>query len=442
MPNLMWFSRDLRLHDNPALQLAADSDMLLCVFVVDPNWFRPGRFQSKAMGGHRWHFLWQSLMALDASLKSRGQRLHIAWGNPVEVIPALCRKHGISNLVRSRMPGTEEASQWQQVVEAVPEVQCLQVETLSLFHELDLPFMLEDLPDSFTQFRKQLEKPPQSYRTPVGEPVVLPPSPGLADDDRDACPPVPDVAGDARYEGGEAAGLAQLEAFLFGTNGIATYKETRNTLDDWSGSSRFSPWLANGSLSVRQVASEIARYEQEVVGNESTYWLYFELLWREYFYWYGLRHGARIFCRDGVKNRARAISFYPHRFRAWCDGSTEYPIVNACMNQLRETGYMSNRGRQLVASCFVHELGLDWRYGAAWFEEQLVDYDPASNYGNWQYLAGVGADPRRLRRFDLDKQTRQYDPDGAFIARWKGHAEQPVGLHTVDAADWPIPPQS
>ena len=107
------------------------------------------------------------------------------------------------------------------------------------------------------------------------------------------------------------------------------------------------------------------------------------------------------------------------------------------MKQLNSTGYMSNRGRQLVASCFVHELSLDWRYGAAFMEQQLIDYDIASNWGNWQYLAGVGADPRGHRRFDLAKQTKIYDPKQEFIKRWGGDLHD-NGLDSVDAADWPV----
>lgn len=439
MPTLLWFTRDLRVHDNPALQLAAESDLLLCTYVVDPDWFRPGRFQSRALGEHRWRFLWQSLMALEAELKSLGQRLHIAWGKPAEVIPALCRRHGASVLVRSRLAGTEEAAQWQQITAGLPQVQGVEVETQSLFRELDLPFYLSDMPETFSQFRKKVERPVLPARKPVASPRSLPPAPGLAEDDREQCP-ARQVQDDDPHQGGEAAALGQLEDFLFTHHRIATYKETRNTLDDWAGSSHFSPWLANGSLSVRTIAARISDYEQQVKANESTYWLYFELLWREFFHWNAHALGDQLFSRDGARSRARAVSFYPHRFRAWCEGSTQYPIVNACMNQLRETGYMSNRGRQLVASCFVHELGLDWRYGAAWFEEQLLDYDPASNYGNWQYLAGVGADPRGLRQFNLDKQAKTYDPEGKFVERWLGNAAQPVGLHTVDAADWPVAP--
>lgn len=107
------------------------------------------------------------------------------------------------------------------------------------------------------------------------------------------------------------------------------------------------------------------------------------------------------------------------------------------MKQLDETGYMSNRGRQLIASCFVHELGLDWRYGAAYFEQQLIDYDVAANWGNWQYLAGVGSDPRGHRWFDLAKQTAMYDPQEEFIRRWQGNTFD-AQLDHIDAADWPI----
>ena len=107
------------------------------------------------------------------------------------------------------------------------------------------------------------------------------------------------------------------------------------------------------------------------------------------------------------------------------------------MKQLNATGYMSNRGRQLVASCFVHELALDWRYGAAYLEQQLIDFDLSSNWGNWQYLAGVGADPRGHRQFDLAKQTQIYDPQQQFIKRWRGQ-DNSLPLDSTDASDWPI----
>ncbi|WP_265092008.1 DASH family cryptochrome [Marinobacter sp. 1-4A] len=443
MRTLYWFTRDLRLHDNAALLAASKANMLLCVYAVDPRWFTPGPMQSKAMGTHRWRFLWQSLMALERSLRALGQRLHIAYGKPEEVIPALVHNHGISCVIRSRQPGTREAGQWQTLQSKLPDTAFQEFETLSLFTEGSLPTSLEELPETFSQFRKQIEQTgergPSLLR--IRTLTALPPAPGFPEDNRGECPPVDDPLHPCAFSGGEQTGLARLQEYLFGNHAICEYKQTRNALDafgEWDASSKFSPWLADGSLSAREVAEAIAHYERTETQNESTYWLWFELLWREYFYWYALKHGADLFRRDGVQRKRRPVTFYGHRFKAWCEGNTQYPLVNAAMNQLRETGYMSNRGRQLVASCFVNELELDWRYGAAWFEEQLIDYDVASNYGNWQYLAGVGADPRGLRRFNLEKQAQQYDPAGTFVTNWRGQAKQPVGLHTVDAADWPI----
>lgn len=148
----------------------------------------------------------------------------------------------------------------------------------------------------------------------------------------------------------------------------------------------------------------LQRYEAVHGANDSTYWIFFELLWREYFYWYARRYGAKLFRFSGIGEKNRS----PVSMRSalqWKHGETPFPIVNACMRQLNQTGYMSNRGRQLVASCLVHELGLDWRYGAAYFETQLVDYDVGSNWGNWQYLAE--SEPTHAARGNSTSKNRR-----------------------------------
>lgn len=437
MRTLMWFTRDLRLEDNAALHACRHADQLLCVFVVEPAWFEPGPWQCKPLGSHRWRFLWQTLQDLENQLHSRGQRLHIAWGDPRKVIPDLCHSYRIDRLCVSHQPGSYEARHLQHIRTAMPGLAVNAYASLTLFEPRDLPFAINELPGTFSGFRRLVEKHRLAPAKPIPAPVTLPPAPGVPDDDRRQLPPVPTDPTKPLMTGGSRAAEAHVSTYMSG-GFLATYKETRNALDDWTASGKFSPWLANGSLSVRSLWHAVATFEQEVVSNDSTYWMQFELLWREYFYWYAIAHQGRLFARDGVQRIKRHGSFYPQRFRAWQEGNTPYPIVNACMKQLKATGYMSNRGRQLVASCLVHELAMDWRYGAAWFEEQLLDYDVASNYGNWQYLAGVGADPRGWRQFDLAKQARQYDPDGAFVQRWQGDSKQQVPLYTVDAADWPI----
>jgi deoxyribodipyrimidine photo-lyase len=215
------------------------------------------------------------------------------------------------------------------------------------------------------------------------------------------------------------------------------YKQTRNCLDGFDGSSTFSPWLANGNLSVREVAHCIFDFERARVSNESTYWLFFELLWREFFYWRAEVDGKSMFMLSGKTGKPRRSTFEPRNFARWCAGDTNYPIVNALMRQLVATGWMSNRGRQIAASCLINELDGDWRFGAAFFEKHLIDYDVGSNYGNWQYIAGVGSDPRGGRHFNLSKQTAEHDPSGLFIAKWGGvRPHQPDFV--TDAADWPI----
>jgi len=237
-------------------------------------------------------------------------------------------------------------------------------------------------------------------------------------------------------QGGELAAHEHLTQY-FKSSAPSHYKETRNALDNFADSTKLSAALALGNISPRQVIDALRNYEATQGANESTYWIVFELMWREYFHWYLRRFQEKVFKFGGIQDKKPTTSFYSQRFAAWCQGKTPYPIVNACMHQLNQTGYMSNRGRQLVASCLIHELQLDWRYGAAYFEQQLIDYDVASNWGNWQYLAGVGADPRGSRRFNLDKQTQTYDPNGEFIKRW--HGEQAVSkIDFTDAADWPL----
>ena len=188
----------------------------------------------------------------------------------------------------------------------------------------------------------------------------------------------------------------------FETNSASTYKETRNALDGENYSTKFSIWLSNGCISARNIISNLKKYESLNGKNQSTYWIFFELLWREYFQWYAHHYKESLYKISGVTGIRPLSSFYAERLKKWEQGTTPYPLVNALMNQLVSTGYMSNRGRQIVASCLVNELELDWRYGASFMESHLIDYDVASNWGNWQSIAGVSSDGKK-KHFDINK---------------------------------------
>ena len=431
--SLFIFQNDLRVIDNLALlEASKSSETLICCYCFDPSLTRYGRYGIASLGKHRLNFLMDSLESLRAELEKKGQQLLILRGSFEKEVTRAISELGADAVFVSEHQGVYEQRHLDLVKKRFPFLPFIETPNNTLFSEDELPFLLSDLPTTFSQFRKQVEPLKDSYL--VSDIKNLAPTPK----NFEAAPAPLSKSSTAHkmYRGGELAALSHLQNY-FSEGHASDYKQTRNALDDFQSSTKFSPWLAIGCLSVRQVMFALRGYEQQNEANESTYWISFELLWREFFFWYAKKHGSKLFAFNGLAEKSPQTSFYPERFQKWCSGNTPFPIVNACMNQLNATGYMPNRGRQLVASCFVHELSLDWRYGAAYFEHQLIDYNVSSNWGNWQYLAGVGADPRGHRRFNLEKQTAQYDPEGEFIKRWGGNIKaQPID--SVDAADWPV----
>ena len=161
------------------------------------------------------------------------------------------------------------------------------------------------------------------------------------------------------------------------------------------------------------------RYEEKHGANESTYWIFFEMMWRDFFRFMAKKHENKIFLKGGLNDEADP-NWQEDRglLQRWIDGQTGVPFVDANMREIARTGYMSNRGRQNVASFLVHDLELNWQMGAEYFESVLIDYDVASNWGNWQYVAGVGTDPRKNRYFNLLAQANRYDPNGEYVRQW------------------------
>lgn len=435
---VVWFGNDLRSADQVMLWRATQEvDQLICIY-CDPLLPQHSALNSiSAPSPKRDRFINDALDELARNLSELGQTLFVTHKSAQIALPVLFNELPVTHLYRNHHPGWYEQQSLNQLIFDFPDIQFKQHFGLTLFEQPELPFQLQELPNSFSKFRKLVEPLPVS--PPVPDINQLPPPPSFSLPDLKPWP-IRRTNEQRLFTGGERAALTQLSDY-FATNLPSTYKETRNELDGWENSTKLSPWLAQGSISARQVKACLEVYERDHGANDSSYWIFFELLWREYFHWYAARHGSHLFRAQGIANGHYQGSFYPERFRKWCSGNTPYPIVNACMKQLNETGFMSNRGRQLTASCLIYDLGIDWRYGAAYFESQLLDYDVASNWGNWQYIAGVGADPRGGRHFNLDKQTQLYDPEHHFIEKWHGHQfdEQ---LDSLDAADWPIAPKS
>jgi deoxyribodipyrimidine photo-lyase len=234
-----------------------------------------------------------------------------------------------------------------------------------------------------------------------------------------------DPRGVMKFEGGESFALRRVQDYIWDKDLLKIYFDTRNGMIGADYSSKFSPWLAHGCLSPRFVAKECKRYEKErSIVNKSTYWLVFELLWRDFFKFFALKQGNKIFFLEGTLGElargthpnSRRWGLDKKALKAWKEGKTGYPLVDANMRELAATGFMSNRGRQNVASFLAIDMNIDWRYGADHFEMLLLDYDVYSNWGNWCSAAGMTGG--RLNRFNIVKQSKDYDAQGDYVRHW------------------------
>ncbi len=425
--SIVWFRNDLRLHDHAPLRDAIrESQSIIPVYCFDDRQFATTPFGFAKTGAFRAQFLLEAVANLRTSLRARGSDLIIRSGLPETVIPALAQELKASAVYYHEEVGTEEQAvetALDQALQAI-DVQRRAYWGHTLYHPSQLPFAVSQIPELFTQFRKAVEED-SIIDQPLATPKDLPPLPEALDPgdlpslaDWNLTEPSPSHRALMTFKGGATAGLKRLKSYIWQEDCLRNYKQTRNGMLRPNDSSKLSPWLALGCLSPRRVWAEVQAYEEQVIRNESTYWLIFELLWRDYFRWIMAKHDRRLFRVSGLQGIRIPWSQDRSRFEAWCQGETGYPLVDANMRELRETGFMSNRGRQNVASFLTKNLGIDWRMGAEWFESYLIDYDVASNWGNWNYTAGVGNDARGFRFFNILKQSKDYDPQGDYVKHW------------------------
>ncbi|MEZ4829152.1 MAG: DASH family cryptochrome [Bacteroidia bacterium] len=418
--SIVWFRDNLRLYDNLSLFRAlSESERVIPVFVFDQRWFDADAWGNRRMGTFRQKFLVETVAELQNNLEAIGSGLWMNTGDSIDVLLQLSKRFGGACIYAPRACTTYEIRE--EVALAAAGVKLFLSDESTLIHPDDLPFSISETPEVFSRFRQKAEKfffvrecipAPQK----IGSPDI--PYSAMDFLEKLGNRVVTDTRSPFVFKGGESEGRKRLHYYLFETHALSTYKETRNGLVGNTYSSRFSPWLANGSLSPREIYAAVKAYESEVKKNDSTYWLVFELLWRDFFKFMAMKHGRKLFFGAGINGKRKLVNADWDLYEKWKNGETGQPFIDACMNELRFTGYMSNRGRQNVASYLVHNLGLDWRMGASWFENILIDYDPASNYGNWQYVAGVGNDPRENRVFNPVFQSQKYDPEGVFQKLW------------------------
>jgi len=424
---LVWYRNDLRVQDHePLFRAYQTHGQIIPLYCFDLREFGKTEFGFPKTGEFRAQFLRESVANLQTNLAAKGSHLIIRCGKPEAIIPELATTLNLTDVFFHSEVTAEETH----VENALSKnLTSLGVNVTSfwggtLHHLDDLPIAINDLPDTFTQYRKRVEKASdirQSFPIPGNLPslpqgITIGEIPSL--EAFNLPTPSPDKRRVMTFVGGETTGIERLNDYIWEQDCLKDYKKTRNGMLRVNYSSKFSPWLAKGCLSPRYIYEAVQAYEQARVRNNSTYWLIFELMWRDYFRFVCLKYGNAVFYQTGLQGVTMPWKQDWEQFHLWQQGKTGYPLVDANMREIATTGFMSNRGRQNVASFLTKNLGIDWRMGAEWFESLLIDYDVCSNWGNWNYTAGVGNDAREFRYFNIPKQSKTYDPNGDYLRHW------------------------
>ena len=423
--NVVWFRNDLRTEDNPALDAALKEDLpVVGVYCFEPRLYANYFYGLKKTESFRAKFIIESVANLEKNLKGLNVGLCISTEDPTQALQNINEDFDIQQVFFQNEWTQEERDVENKLKNDLPDIDFKAFYGQFLFHPDDVPYDdFSKIPEVFTQFRKKCEKQsevrattgqpqPQeeSYYTSFDTPRPTLQALGLdevKEDSRTAFP----------YQGGEDDAKARLKYYFWETEKLKYYKKTRNGLLGKDYSSKFSPWLANGCISPRTIYWEVKKFEKDVKKNQDTYWLIFELIWRDYFKYVSLKHGNALFKIGGILHKDYDWHRSKAAFKEWTEGRTKDDFVNANMIELAKTGFMSNRGRQNVASYWSKILKQDWRIGAAYFEALLIDYDVHSNWGNWMYNSGVGNDPRD-RKFNTQLQAERYDGNHKYRKTW------------------------
>jgi deoxyribodipyrimidine photo-lyase len=407
---ILWFRRDLRLHEHPALRAACElADRLVPVFVFDDRLIR-GRHAS----GPRTHFLLECLRDLDAALQKRGTRLVVRHGRPERELAELAHETDAAELHFSADATPFARGRGRAVAEA------LAGRGVDLHAHPGL--YVADTPG---EVRTKAGKPQTVFspyhrawldarrRDVLPAPRKLPPLPGgLA---KGRIPSLARLGLQQEVEdpapGGERAARRRMRVFLDGP--VSRYADDHDALGR-DNTSRLSPYLRFGCLSPRELEDALPRGEGPDAFRR-------QLCWRDFYAQLLLHHPANA--RDEFRVKYRGSVDWNDSdddFDAWCEGRTGYPLVDAGMRQLRREGWMHNRARLVVGSFLTKDLGIDWRRGERWFMRLLLDGDEASNNGNWQWIGSVGVDPQPVYRriYNPGRQQASHDPEGSYVRRY------------------------
>lgn len=379
---LYLFTNDLRLHDNPSLTHAFNTvDRLYCIYIIDSKLTKLNNINR-----HRYHFLWQSLSCLENQFKSMGHKLNIIYGSAILSLEKLLTANNFTHVFSNRSNESSEQECWRILQKFHPNVCFEQTDTHSLFALDDLPFDVRDTPKTYFEFKESVKdcvwQRPILKISELGNQVKS--LQGCSANNAEI--PLQFNSTSSAFQGGEIVALHELKNY-FKSNKPKKGKEKYCFLDNWKNTSQFSPWVANGSLSVRKVLKTIQFHEHKNGQTSLTKEIYDQILRREYFQLLALKKKLNTVQHNDIEKLAVSNNTDYQTFKQWCDGKTACPIVNNHINELNMTGHLSNRKQKLVANYLINDLKHDWRFGAAYFEQVLIDYDIALNSGNWKFLS-------------------------------------------------------
>ena len=413
---LVWFRNDLRLHDNEMLvEAIAKSDFILPVYFFDPRHFTSTTFDTLKTGINRTNFLLESISALRAQFQKLGGDLMIVIGKPEEQISDIITAYEISEVYHHREVGPEETN-ISAMVEDVLWKQKVNLKHFighTLYNKEDLPFPIKDIPDVFAQFKKKTERDAilkACFEAPESVSFIEAEEWGMLPELKDLGFDTSGVTSfNTEFKGGEEAGLEHMTDLL--AEGSEIYKKSNAKNSGEKFNSKLSRWLALGCLSPRRVYWMIKAAEQRFGTNQNFNQILLGLLYRDYYRFMFKKHGIKFFQESEFESQIQSPEKTDdYLMDQWKNGQTGHPLIDRYMKELVDTGFISHTARLLVATYLVHILKIHWTNGASYFEEKLIDYSAASNWGNWANVAGAGLD-LKSKMFDVDKQIKALELD-------------------------------
>ncbi len=420
---IVWFRQDLRLHDNEALTDALSAaEEVYPIYVFDERQFAGyGRSGLRRIGKYRCRFLIESIIDLRERLRAKGSDLIVRVGKPENEIYKLAAKLKSQWVFCNRERTKDEILMQDRLEEKLWTIgqEIRYSRGKMLYYTQDLPFPITHTPDHFTAFRKEVEKV-IPVRRPFDTANFIPSF--AAEIKLGEVPELEDFGWESfevdderfhHFKGGESAGLLRLSHHLEDRGCLAMSEYRIDTKNSYLGA-----YLAQGCLSPKEVYWQIRDGDKR---EQAYQHIFFELLVRDFLRLQVKKHGNKAFIQGGLRGRGDEHLIDDRRgFQTWTQAKTDEPYVNAFMNQLNATGYVPQIGRLSLACYLVNQLGIDWRLGAEYMEMMLIDYDPCSNWGNWNLVAGVGGEFKDFSQYNISYQCKKLDPEGVYLERWGG----------------------